>query len=502
MSDDERDSVSSTFQGVQSGNQRRETLRGRLEACPQDLRAGLELAEIEEESQNPVAAVEVLAALWRATRDPEAADRLARLSVEHMRRLEENVRRDTGVIERLAGLLRALHGPDSIVVDTLQYDIIGGLALDTTTLVPVHKAGLTRREGKNTVFFSGKSANPALVEMIGREIPLFRDETFGKLMPYCAYDWKAHRFTLNERFVRDFWGGHERLFDDLVAFTHSTNGRDYFRSEADADICRKAKKPQIRFSEAERRVGDAFLRDVLGVGPDGWFVCAYARDGVYYNETPDSPNWFRNADIGAFSRAVDTILKRGGHVVRVGEVTGRNFEHPDPRVVDYSNRGLRTPFLDIYLLAKCRFFMGTPSGLTHVCEIFATPELLVDTINVNMVPSASLYIPKLIRDVRTRELVPYDEFLRRFFAHGDVGALFENGVKQRELLHVEYEDNSPEDIDAAVREMLARLDGTHDETPASSRLRGRVRDMWLRRHPVMADVVLASSFLERHGDLF
>jgi len=477
-------------------------LRQRLEASASDLSAGLQLARLEWERNNRTVAVEILSRLWTATRSPEAGDLLARMSLELARGLDKALEEDRAIVGRLAGMIRALHGPGGILVDTLQYDIIGGLAIDVLSLVPVFKAGWTERTGKKVVFFSGDSANPALVDMIARELPVFSDRSFGRLLRYCRYDADTGRFELSRRFQDDFFGRHVDLFRDLVEFTHSTNGRDYCRTPEEKNIGHAVDAPQIALSAEEEERGRRFLREALELPPEGWFVCVYARDGAYYNETPQSNNWYRNSDIRTFVPAIDEILASGGHVVRIGERVGTRLEHPDPRFFDYSNSAQRDPFLDIYLLAHCRFLLGSPSGLCHVAYAFRTPGLMVNTINVCTVSSSDLYIPKPIRDTRTHKRLKFDEFLERVRDHGDPGLFVENGNSQRDVLHVCYEDNTPEDIAAATREMLHRMAGTFRESEISAGTRERFRQTWLRFQPHMAETKIASSFLEAHPELF
>jgi len=477
-------------------------LREVLSVEPGNIPAGLLLAKLEAESGDGTAAVETLGRLWERTHDRNVGDALAEVSRAVVSGFAQRRQEDRAVVERLAGLLRALHGPDSILVDTLQYDIIGGLAIDAILLIPIIKAGLAERSGKSVAFFSGHSANPALVEMLSRELPVFRDERFPKLMPYCDYDWEKGRYSLKPEFTRDFFGHHGDLFVDLVEFTHSTNGRAYCRTPDEGSMGLSLASPQISFSPEDREQGDMFLQDVLGMGENDWFVCVYARDGAYYGESPESGNWFRNSDIGTFLRSIDAILARGGFVVRIGERTSHVCEHDDPRFLDYSNSPHRSPLLDLYLIAKCRFLLGTPSGLCHVAYALRTPTLLVNSINVCSVSSADLYIPKLIRDSRSGQRLRFAEFIERLYGHGDIGLFLENGNNQRKLLHATYEDNSPEDILAATGEMLARLEGRHRDTQEAAALRERFRMAWRPWAAHLGDTVIAASFLEAHAQLF
>lgn len=470
--------------------------------APGDLLAGLSLVRLEMENQNPAAAVRVLADLWRETRDSKVGDILAEVSLALAQSANHGAFEDRKVIERLAGMLKALHGANGILVDTLQYDIIGGLAIDAEMLGPVYKSGVTKRTGKTVVFFSGKPANSALVEMISREVPTFTDYTFPKLFNYTTYDWKSTKFTLNGQFHRDFFGKHADLFDELVEFRHSTNGRAYFDTPEEFSNECPIGGPTISFSSEEECVGKNFLHNILNMPSDAWFVCIYARDGAYYGETPQSPNWFRNSNIQTFLPAVECILNSGGYVVRIGEKTCQILSHANPHFFDYSNSEYRDPFLDIYLLAKCRFLLGTPSGLCHVAHLFRTPSLMANTVNVCNIHSVDLYIPKKIRDIRTGRLLTFAEFLKRYHSYNDMGLFFENGINQEKKLGIRYEDNTPEEIAAATQEMLNRLQSIHTESASTWAIREHFKLTLMQWSPAIAQTPIASCFLESYPELF
>lgn len=473
-----------------------------LSRAPGNLCAGLMLVRLEMENDNPAAAMQVLSDLWRETKDTNVGDVMAEVSLALVRAVRKESYESRKVLERLAGMLKALHGTNGILVDTLQYDIIGGLAIDALKLIPLYKSGVTKRTGKSVVFFSGRSANPALVEMISRELPVFSDQAFPKLMCYTSYDWSKSRYTLNQQYAKEFFGRHADLFDNLVEFTHSTNGGAYCVSGDEESSVLDINEPQIHFSREEEETGEDFLRNKLYLPEGAWFVCIFARDSAYYGESPGSPNWFRNSDIQTFLPAIDCILDRGGYVVRIGERTCQILNHPDRRFFDYSNSVYREPLLDVYLLAKCRFLLGTPSGLCHLAYVFRTPELMVNTVNVCNIRSADLYIPKKIRDIRTGKLLPFAEFLERYHSYNDTGLFFENGGNQESMLGIQYEDNSPEEIVAATQEMMDRLQGDHTESVAIGLLRERFKQTWMRWNPTMAQTPIASCFLDSYPELF
>lgn len=480
----------------------RRFLKQALDMSPGNIQASLCLASLELQDNSPLVAMNILSELWKSTQNVEIGHLILELSSSIIQTSEHQKEEDRKVIARLAGLLKVLHGKKGVLVDTLQYDVIGGLALDALALVPVYRAGLTKRKGKPVVFFSGNSANPALVEMISRELPVFTDDSFPRLFSYTTYDWASTEFKLDSSFSKDFFGRHAELFKDVVEFTHSTNGRSYCASLDEFGRITALDQPTVSFSLEEEEKGGCFLRNVLGLPDEGWFVCVYARDAAYYNETPQSPNWFRNSDICTFRPAIEQILARGGYVVRIGEKTDQALHHPDSRFFDYSNSEFRDPFLDIYLLANCRFMLGTPSGLCHVANIFKTPQLLVNSVSIGTVSSCNLYLPKIIRDACTNQIIPFARFMELYYGYGDTGLFAENGINQEKLLGVRYEDNSPEDIASAVLEMMNRQDGRHIESLESAFLRERFRQAWMRWNPTMADTPVASFFMEKYPELF
>lgn len=204
-------------------------------------------------------------------------------------------------------------------------------------------------------------------------------------------------------------------------------------------------------SDDDKAAADAYLRS-LGVPEDAWYVCMHAREGGY-SPSDEAIHRFRSIDIGSFSTAVQTIVDRGGWVIRMGDATMRPFA-PHPRVVDYARSPAKSAQLDTALVGGCRFYFGSASGLYSLALMFQRPCFIT-----NMAPMGNsmgmsprdLSIPQMIR-TRSGELMPMPAVMQDECSNYRLADEFD----ARGLVN---EPNSAEEIDDAVREMLDRLDG-------------------------------------------
>ena len=67
-------------------------------------------------------------------------------------------------------------------------------------------------------------------------------------------------------------------------------------------------------------------------------------------------------------------------------------------MIDYAYYD-RTDFLDIYLPANCKFFLGTPGGGGEYLSIFDKPRAVVNSIPIGLVPWTpnTIYIYKKVK---------------------------------------------------------------------------------------------------------
>jgi putative glycosyltransferase (TIGR04372 family) len=252
--------------------------------------------------------------------------------------------------------------------------------------------------------------------------------------------------------------------------------------------------PIICLFEDEIARGEAELR-VLGIPEGAWFVCVHSREGGY-SPGDEWQHSFRNANISDYTDAMRAIVARSGWCIRVGDPTMRPID-PIPGVVDYARSSSKSDWMDLFLCARCRFFLGNTSGLFGLAGIFGKPSALA-----NMTPLSVVYaqfpgdisIPKLLMDAQG-QMLPFPEA----FA-GEASELFlapefaERGLKTV--------DNTPQEIAELAIEMMDRLDGNLKDEPDDADLQARFRALIQPHHYCWhASSRIGRAFLRRHRDL-
>jgi putative glycosyltransferase (TIGR04372 family) len=252
--------------------------------------------------------------------------------------------------------------------------------------------------------------------------------------------------------------------------------------------------PLIGLSEAEIARGEAELRR-LEIPEGAWFVCVHAREGGY-SPSDEWQHSFRNANITDYLDAMQAIVARGGWCVRVGDPTMRPLD-PMPGAVDYALSSSKSDWMDLFLCARCRFFLGNTSGLYGIAGIFGKPSALA-----NMTPLGCAYgifpndisIPKLMMDAQGRMLPLPDAFA------GEASELYvAPEFVERGLRPV---DNTSQEIAELAIEMMDRLDGNIEDERDDADLQARFRSLIQPHHYCWhTSSRIGRAFLRRHRAL-
>ena len=224
-----------------------------------------------------------------------------------------------------------------------------------------------------------------------------------------------------------------------------------------AEVQRKWEKekrpPLLKISSEDHRLGWDNL-EKLGMPRDSWFVCLHVREPGFHKNWNKKYAATRDANIDSYHLAIKIIVEQGGWVVRVGDPSMK----PLPKmkqVIDYAHSDLKSDWMDIFLCGGCRFYIGTNSGLALVPPVFGVPCVLTNWNPIAVRPhyGEDIFIPKLYwSDIENRHLsfaeiiappIGYSQFTRDF-----------------EGLGIRVQDNSPEELQAGVLEMLGRLSDT------------------------------------------
>lgn len=191
--------------------------------------------------------------------------------------------------------------------------------------------------------------------------------------------------------------------------------------------------------------------------PDGvWFVGLHVREGGFYGDhAAGAP---RNATISNYLPLIREITARGGWVVRLGDKSMTPLP-PMERVIDYPHTRFKSDLMDIYLLSRCRFYVGMSSGILDTAFLFQRPMLITN------MPNMTFVYPRRPED----RGLPKHVFSRskgRFLSlHEVLGAPWEAQHFHDIGDDFELFENSPEELRDAVVEFMDGLD--HGGLPLS-----------------------------------
>lgn len=255
----------------------------------------------------------------------------------------------------------------------------------------------------------------------------------------------------------------------------------------------------LSFTVEEEKKGYEELRKI-GIPDNAKFVCFIVRESSYLNTIFSKGDWryhnYRDSDIHKYIPAIEGLVKRGYFGLRMGAVVKESLNISNPKIIDYAVN-YRTDFMDIYLCAKCQFFLNSGTGMESIPIIFRRPVVRVNTIPIEYLPTwgKDLFIPKKLWLVKEHRCMTFRE-------------IFESGVgrfvftEQYIQSYIEIIDNTPEEIKAVVIEMDERLKGTWQTTEKDEELQKRFWALFKKceLHGVIK-ARIGTDFLRQNKDL-
>jgi len=189
-------------------------------------------------------------------------------------------------------------------------------------------------------------------------------------------------------------------------------------------------KPILELTQEDTKRGNELLKRI---GVDRWFVSLHVREG--------KNDLWRNADIMTYIPAIEYITKEGW-VIRIGEGKALPDMH---RVIDYANSPYKSDWMDVYLCAKCKFFIGTSSGMYTIAMAFGVPICMTNLIPYKVatyLTSQDLFISKLAK--KDNKYLTFKEMYSSILFYATTAYQIDG---------YELIDNTPEEIKEVTEEM-------------------------------------------------
>jgi putative glycosyltransferase (TIGR04372 family) len=193
------------------------------------------------------------------------------------------------------------------------------------------------------------------------------------------------------------------------------------------------------------------------------YICLHVRDSGFFNDADFSEN--RNANIKNYLLGIEWLVDAGYVVVRLGDPSMPQIDVAG--VFDYAHSALRSESCDIALVEHCDFYIGCQSGPIDLAALF---EKRILTLNCYALAcsfwyrNGSLFLPKQV--VFNGRALTLGEQVRK--------NIFELNGTGKSVQGVEFIENSPEDIKAAIVEFIFFERLTDDQVQFNRFLKDRV----------------------------
>lgn len=316
--------------------------------------------------------------------------------------------------------------------------------------------------------------------------------------PYMLEMWQKYIVVIRNEETIKLFSDIRKYVEYDIDYSCSLNGIAMYIEHAKVIVQKewedRGLKPLLEVSSADKEFGWEQLGR-HGISRNCWFVSLHVRDSGYLlgsHGVESDPNGYRNADVNTYMDAVQTIVRRGGRVIRVGDPNMKPIP-PMEGLFDYACSSIRSNRMDMFLFTQCRFFIGTNSGPILAPCIFGVPVIITNLLPVIQRPwtGNAFYLPKLLWLIEDQRHATFKEILSSEIA------MFYSSRKYQEV-NIQIIDNTSESLNEIVTEMLDHLDGCLEYTEEENEnqaifnsvyekygrygVRGRIGKEFLKKH--------------------
>jgi len=230
-------------------------------------------------------------------------------------------------------------------------------------------------------------------------------------------------------------------------------------------------------------------------------VCVFARDSKYLNNISPERDWsyhdYRNSDINECIPACNALMDRGFAIARVGALVEQAIDTGNSKIFDYSSSKIKSDFMDIYLSAKCNFFIGADSGITQPPEIFLRPVVYHNWVLIHRISrwvKNGIFIFKKLWLIQEKRFVTFYEQINNSIYHSTSAHTYaENGIT--------FIDNTSNDITNAALEMHLRLSNEWEESHEDIVLQNKFWSLFGKEISRSENLRVGAKFLRENFEL-
>jgi len=244
-----------------------------------------------------------------------------------------------------------------------------------------------------------------------------------------------------------------------------------------------------------------------GIDVNKKWVCILARDSEYLNHIMPDLKWdfnsYRNSNINTYKEAAEYLSSKNFLVFRMGTHVSQPFvSNKSELIIDYANSDWRTEKLDIFLAAKCVFFISSSTGLDSIAFAARKPVLTVNyaqPLTVLRYQKDHIFILKKFFSRRHNKFLSLKEFYELGVADGFT---IDNPKHLRtqdfERLGIDVIDNSSSEIKDATAEMYTFISDNNQDTKELS----TAQQLFWEKYPDIPGVAKSEIAFSRIGKKF
>jgi putative glycosyltransferase (TIGR04372 family) len=279
---------------------------------------------------------------------------------------------------------------------------------------------------------------------------------------------------------------YQKLFKNV---TFDTNSYVATRKAAKCYQILKKNDLSIKLDKSDILKAEKILRSI-NLKIKKKIVILHVRDNSF---KPFDGETYRSSKIKNYGLAINYLLKNGYQVIRIGN-QGMTKNSYGNKIFDLSKFKFDEDLqlLQLYLVNKCHFFIGTCSGPYKFATILKKPILTVDMAPMSLmfpVARKAIALPKLYKNIKTKKIINFKDVFAYNFSNLRLD-------KEFKALNIELIDNSPKEILEGVKEIekLAK-----NKNFATSILQRRFKQLFNKDcYAFYAESNIANTFINKY----
>lgn len=337
---------------------------------------------------------------------------------------------------------------------------IGHHITEPCTLIKRQRLGLIPPNYKFIIFFSvdltySKFQKPHVNTHL---IKYLKKYFVTCLFEYSDSKWEKFKFRLFAPFIYPETYGLKSKKKNSMIYQVSNYMSDTQSSAAMFETNRVYSKKLFEITKEDERYAKKILKK-LNVPENEWFATFHYRDNVFYDS---SSFWEKNysnrcVDIETYFDACKEVVSKGGWCFRMAAKKSNplpeSFKTLE-KVIDVSDIidvGGDIERFSIFLLSKCRFFLGCNSGPSLAPGYFGVPVVQVQTAPFYGLPihKFDIFTYKKYWHIKEKRYLSLNEMVLSPYCHTILDKDFKD-------LGIRVDSNTAAEISNAVNEMISR----------------------------------------------